>query len=98
MLYVYSNTKAIFEAQFRKKLNKTEAELKKRVAYKRKAEKLVIIEHIIRSSHLRFCKKSCSEKSYKFYKKPPVLESLFNNVTDHQVRCSLLEAAFGGFL
>ena len=47
MLYVFSNTKAIFEAQFMKKLNETEGELKKRVAYKRKAEKLVIIEHII---------------------------------------------------
>ena len=30
MLYVFSNTKAIFEAQFMKKLNKTEAELKKK--------------------------------------------------------------------
>ena len=27
-----------------------------------------------------------------------MLESLFNKVTGHQVRCSLIEAAFGGFL
>ena len=34
-LYVLSNTKATFEAQFRKKLSSVEAELKKSVAYKK---------------------------------------------------------------
>ena len=84
-----------------KNLNKTEAELKKSIAFKRKAEKRAIIEsynHTIRSSYLRYCKKRCSEKFCKFYRKPPVLESPFNKVTGHQARCSLLEAATGGFL
>ena len=34
-LYILSNTKATFEAQFMKKLSNTEAELKKSVAYKK---------------------------------------------------------------
>ena len=35
-LYVLSNTKATFEAQFMKKLSNTEVELEKSVAYKKK--------------------------------------------------------------
>ena len=35
--FVLSNIKATFEAQFMKKLSNTEAELKKRVAYRKKA-------------------------------------------------------------
>ena len=36
MLYVFSNTNAIFEAHFMKKLKKTEAELKKGLLIKEK--------------------------------------------------------------
>ena len=42
-LYVFSNTKASFEAQFMKKLSKTEAELKKSLPYKKKRVKMTLI-------------------------------------------------------